>query len=272
MICRSSTRVWEGNGVWREWTKLAEGQRVQWNVTWATLYGPGRIREIWIDRESRTLASKHQLEKHLVYQKQRGLAGWIDEVDNGERIVTITFFRRSQREPFRGISKKRHRRGGGGPAEPGHLRSGERPETRAHPRSESGRKAITGKQRDTDQGQTGSPPRGISPRRDCPGLSLALAGDCPSQGGTVFRKILSIRRAYPCRNFVSWYPLTCRGERHPRPDRLIACHSLKRRRDHGSVLEKDDQPLEEKTLLRSMTNPKRLTPSPSAPSGWVTIS
>lgn len=88
---QSSTRVWQGNRM-GDVNGLAEGQRVQFNLTWATLYGPGRIREIWIDRESRSLASNYQLEKHLVYQRQRGLAGWIDEVDNRDRIVTITFF------------------------------------------------------------------------------------------------------------------------------------------------------------------------------------
>ena len=86
-----STRVWIGNGM-GEVEEIEAGQEIQFSLTWATLYGPGRIREIWLDEASRKLATAHQLSKHIVYQKQRGLAGWVDQVDNQARIVTITFF------------------------------------------------------------------------------------------------------------------------------------------------------------------------------------
>ena len=86
-----STRVWLGRSV-ASVKELTKGQTVQLNLTWATLYGPGRIREIWADDESRALATTHQLEKHHLHTRNRGLAGWIDAVDNQKRLVTITFF------------------------------------------------------------------------------------------------------------------------------------------------------------------------------------
>jgi len=56
------------------------------------LYGPGRIREIWLDESSRQLAREQQLEVHRNHIRERGLAGWIDAVDDEAEIVTITFF------------------------------------------------------------------------------------------------------------------------------------------------------------------------------------
>ncbi|OYW26582.1 MAG: hypothetical protein B7Z47_07460, partial [Chthoniobacter sp. 12-60-6] len=47
----TSTRVFQGNGfVGLE--SLQPGQMVQFNITWATLYGPGRILDIWVDEPS----------------------------------------------------------------------------------------------------------------------------------------------------------------------------------------------------------------------------
>jgi hypothetical protein len=87
----AAVRVWKGNRVVLP-TELAVGDIVQLNLTWATLYGPGRITEIWADAESQQLAASHQLEKHTLFTKQRGLPGWIDAVDNQKRVLTITFF------------------------------------------------------------------------------------------------------------------------------------------------------------------------------------
>ncbi len=86
-----SARVWKGRG-FESLEILAPGQQIQLNITWATLYGPGRIREIWLDEASRGFASAHQMKKHHIHVRQRGLPGWVDEVDNHERIVTVTFF------------------------------------------------------------------------------------------------------------------------------------------------------------------------------------
>lgn len=88
---QTSTRVWKKRCV-ATLQELNKGQLVQFNVTWATLYGSGRVVEIWVDDESRALASSYQLEKHRNHIRQRGLAGWVDAVDNEKRIVTITLF------------------------------------------------------------------------------------------------------------------------------------------------------------------------------------
>jgi len=86
-----STRLWQGRSV-VTLQQIKPGQKVLFNITWATLYGPGRIREIWLDEESRQLATTHQLARHKRHIRERGLPGWVDAVDNQKRIVTITLF------------------------------------------------------------------------------------------------------------------------------------------------------------------------------------
>jgi hypothetical protein len=87
----SSTLVFAGNS-FGKLESLQPGQDVRFNLTWATLYGPGRITEIWLDEPSRQLAAAQQLERHRNYIRERGLAGWIDQVDDDTQVVTITFF------------------------------------------------------------------------------------------------------------------------------------------------------------------------------------
>jgi hypothetical protein len=87
----SSTRVYKGNG-FGTLESLAAGQTVQFNLTWVTLYGPGRVLEIWLDEPSRKLAAAQQLETHRLQVRDHGLPGWIDAVDDEAQIVTITFF------------------------------------------------------------------------------------------------------------------------------------------------------------------------------------
>jgi hypothetical protein len=87
----SSTLVFAGNG-FGKLESVQAGQNVQFNLTWATLYGPGRITEIWLDEPSRQLATAQQLERHRNYIRERGLPGWIDQVDDETQVVTITFF------------------------------------------------------------------------------------------------------------------------------------------------------------------------------------
>ena len=87
----SSTLVFKGNGFAKLET-LAAGQTVQFNLTWATLYGSGRITEIWLDEPSRQLAIGQQLERHRNHVRGRGLPGWVEAVDDEKQIVTITFF------------------------------------------------------------------------------------------------------------------------------------------------------------------------------------
>ena len=88
---QASTRVRTGTG-FGTLESLATGQFIQFNMTWATLYGPGRILEIWLDEPSRQLATAQQLERHRDHVRDHGLPGWVDAVDDEKQIVTITFF------------------------------------------------------------------------------------------------------------------------------------------------------------------------------------
>lgn len=87
----SAMRVYEGNG-FGTLQSLKPGQSVLFNLTWATLYGPGRITEIWLDEPSRALAAAQQLEVHRNHVRERGLPGWVTAVDDEAQIVTILFF------------------------------------------------------------------------------------------------------------------------------------------------------------------------------------
>ena len=87
----SSTRVMQGRN-YADLKSLQSGQTVLFNFTWVTLYGPGRITDVWIDEHSRQLATAHQLEKHRIHVRERGLPGWIEAVDDEAQVVTITFF------------------------------------------------------------------------------------------------------------------------------------------------------------------------------------
>jgi hypothetical protein len=86
-----STRIWKGRG-FGALADLAPGQTLLFNITVATLKGPGRCTDIWLDEESRALAAMLQLEVHRAYEKVHGLPGWIDAVDNQNRLVTVTLF------------------------------------------------------------------------------------------------------------------------------------------------------------------------------------
>ena len=58
---QTTTRVWRGSGFARQ-EELAAGQMVQFNLTWATLYGPGRLVEIWLDEASRQQATAQEID------------------------------------------------------------------------------------------------------------------------------------------------------------------------------------------------------------------
>ena len=85
------TRVWRSHG-FGALADIAVGQTVLLNLTVCTLKGPGRVTDIWLDGESRALAAARQLEVHRLFQREHGLAGQIDEVDNKEGTVTVTIF------------------------------------------------------------------------------------------------------------------------------------------------------------------------------------
>lgn len=106
----SSTRVLKENG-FGKLESLQVGQTVQFNITWATLYGPGRILEIWLDEPSRQLATAQQLERHRTHTRERGLPGWIAAVEDEPQIVTITFFGNVDPKLFdelKGINEEPH--------------------------------------------------------------------------------------------------------------------------------------------------------------------
>ncbi len=86
-----ATRIWKGPG-FGALTNLAVGQSLLLNITVATLKGPGRCTDIWLDDESRSLAAAHQTEVHRAYEKTHGLPGWIDAVDNDKSHITVTLF------------------------------------------------------------------------------------------------------------------------------------------------------------------------------------
>lgn len=100
-----ATRIWKGRGFGTP-ADLAQGQSVLLNITVATLKGPGRCTDIWLDDESRALAAAQQLEVHRAYEKAHGLPGWIDSVDNENRIVTLTLFAGRDAALYREIKLK----------------------------------------------------------------------------------------------------------------------------------------------------------------------
>ena len=70
---------------------------MQFNLGWS----PGwrdkefKVSEIWLDDDSRKFATDLQRRRHVKYQKQRWLPGWIDSVEDndfGGGTVTLTLF------------------------------------------------------------------------------------------------------------------------------------------------------------------------------------
>lgn len=74
---------------------LAAGQEVLFNLTWATLFGPGRITEVWVDEKSRKLATERQDAVFREYQKDRGFPAMVEEVrhlEKGAGEVKVSFY------------------------------------------------------------------------------------------------------------------------------------------------------------------------------------
>ena len=88
---QSSTVVYHGKG-FGTLQSIAPDQLVQINLTWATLFGPGRLLGIYLDQESRDLASARQLKRHHDHFRERGIPGWVMAVDDKKQVVTVTFF------------------------------------------------------------------------------------------------------------------------------------------------------------------------------------
>ena len=91
-----STRVWKGRQI-AELKDLAAEQAVQLNLTWAPDWKNGQfhVADVWIDEESRSIATEAQRQLHIRHQRHRWLAGWVDHVEHqpgGKGIVTVTLF------------------------------------------------------------------------------------------------------------------------------------------------------------------------------------
>ena len=91
-----STRIWKGRTI-ATLEDLAPDQLVQINFTWAPdwRFGQFHAADIWIDDESRVIASEAQRQLHIRYLTHRWLPGWIDHVEHqpgGKGIVTLTLF------------------------------------------------------------------------------------------------------------------------------------------------------------------------------------
>ena len=92
----ASTRVWQGRQI-ADLKALAVDQVVQLNLTWAPEWKNGQFHcaDIWLDKESREVASEVQRQIHIRHQLHRWLAGWVDHVEHlggGKGIVTLTLF------------------------------------------------------------------------------------------------------------------------------------------------------------------------------------
>ncbi len=87
----SSTRVFQGQGI-ADLNALQPGQTILFNLTWVTLYGPGRITDVWLDEPARSLVTAHQLERHRNHIRERGLPGRVTAVDDEQQFVTVVFF------------------------------------------------------------------------------------------------------------------------------------------------------------------------------------
>jgi len=79
------TRVWKGKEI-ATLENLAVGQVVQLNLGWVSLLGSfnqdGLCREIWVDEESRKLASERQRGVHLAHQRRRGIGAHIIKTES----------------------------------------------------------------------------------------------------------------------------------------------------------------------------------------------
>jgi hypothetical protein len=90
-VVNAATQVWKGRAI-GSLTDLAAGQSILLDLTVCTLKGPGRCTDIWLDAESREVAAAHQSEVHLQFQREHGLPGWVEEVDNQQGIITMALF------------------------------------------------------------------------------------------------------------------------------------------------------------------------------------
>jgi len=92
----SVCRVWKNRQL-VELTEIAPGTTAQFNLSWSQGFRDKEftVSEIWLDEGSAKFATEMQRRRHVRYQKQRWLPGWIEHVehnDYGGGIVTLTLF------------------------------------------------------------------------------------------------------------------------------------------------------------------------------------
>jgi hypothetical protein len=87
------SRLWKGRSL-AEGKDLSSGQTILANLSVGTATVPvvDRCQELWIDEESRTLATSLQRKRTLARLKERGVPAWVDSVDHPDSKVTITLF------------------------------------------------------------------------------------------------------------------------------------------------------------------------------------
>ena len=90
------TRVWKGRSL-VELKDITPDTIVRFNLAWSQGWRDKEyaVAEIWLDEESWQFATEEQRRRHVRFQRQRWLPGWIDAVENfdfGGGIVTLTLF------------------------------------------------------------------------------------------------------------------------------------------------------------------------------------
>ena len=90
------TRVWKDRRL-MDLADLAVGQVVQLNLAWSqgSRDKEFTVTDVWLDDASRAFATELQRRRHVRYQQQRWVPGWIDNVelfDFGGAEITITLF------------------------------------------------------------------------------------------------------------------------------------------------------------------------------------
>ncbi len=91
-----ATRVWKKRAL-VDVKDIAPDTSVRFNLTWSQGWRDKEytVSEIWLDDESRNFATELQRRRHVRYERQRWLPGWVDAVENfdfGGGIVTFTLF------------------------------------------------------------------------------------------------------------------------------------------------------------------------------------
>lgn len=90
------SRVWKNRRL-SDLKDIADDTIVQFNLTWSQGWRDREftVSDIWLDDESRNFATELQQRRHLRYQRQRWVPGWIDDVEHfdfGGGMLTLTFF------------------------------------------------------------------------------------------------------------------------------------------------------------------------------------